>query len=131
MPRRRDPALLSQYTCRFCREQIVWGELLRLLRTDPGQAAWMQKESYAHHACLRAALRPHVPLAFVRHWNGKHPIPDDRADMAGQPCGLCGGAVAEPERTVLRVQRLNGPVKAPEFDEESVALHGTCLGGIA
>jgi hypothetical protein len=130
MPRRRDPMLLSQYICRFCGEQIVWGELLRLLRTDPGQPDYELRENYAHSACLRAKLRPEVPLTLARRWNGHVPYLDNRAEIEGQPCGFCGEAAAEAERTELRIQRIAGAIKDRTFDEESVPVHGGCLDGV-
>jgi hypothetical protein len=102
--------------------------ILRLLRVDPDQPPFMQKESACHHDCLRAVLRPELPLTFHRHWNGKAPLLDDGVDIDGQACGICGLAM-DPETLVrLRIQRPAGTVKAPEFDEQSVALHFECLG---
>ena len=129
MPRGRDPELVSQYACRFCGEQIKWGVLLRILRTDQGQPEWMGSESYAHSECLRQVLRAEVPLTLHRHWNGKHPMPDDSADTAGQPCAICGAAFSG-DATHLRVQHGKGPVRAPEFDEQSILVHPACLGDI-
>jgi hypothetical protein len=127
MGRRRDPKLLSQYLCAFCGQQVVWGELLRILRTDPGQPAYQGWEFYAHKSCARAAMRKEVPLALARHWDGKPPLPDDSHQIDGQPCGICAGAIAPPDLTRLRIQHLAGPVKRPEFDEESVPVHTACL----
>ena len=127
MGRRRDPNLLTGYLCRFCGERIRWGVILRLLRTDPEQPPFIENENYSHHDCLRAVLRPEVPLTFHRHWHGRAPLPDDSADIDGQPCGICGQAVARQDLVRLRIQRPAGTVKAPEFDEQSVPLHVACL----
>ena len=131
MGRRRDPNLLTGYLCRFCGERIRWGVILRLLRTDPGQPPFMQNENYAHHDCLRAVLRPQVELTFSRHWMGRAPMPDDSADIIGQPCGICGQDVAPEVLVQLRIQRPAGTVKAPEFDEQSVPLHFDCLAEVS
>ena len=105
--------------------------ILRLLRTDPDQPPFMQNENYAHHDCLRAVLRPEVPLTFHRHWQGRAPLLDDSADILGQPCGICGQAVAPDTLVRLRIQRPAGTVKAPEFDEQSVPLHFDCLAEVS
>jgi hypothetical protein len=128
MGRRRDPNLLTPHLCRFCGERIPWGVILRLLRVDPDQPPFMQKESACHHDCLRAVLRPKLPLTFHRHWNGKAPLPDDDADIDSKVCGICGLAMAPETLVRLRIQRPTGTVKAPEFDEQTVALHFECLG---
>ena len=131
MPRRRDPAFRTGHLCRFCGAPVAWGEIVRLLRTDPDTPPWQCNESAAHLACLRAALRPEVPLAFARHWPGKAPLPDDSAEIDGRPCGICGGAIAPAQLVRLRAQRPVGPVKAPAFDEESVPLHFECLAAVS
>lgn len=127
MFRRRNPDLLSQYLCHFCGSQIAWGSILRILRTDPGQPDYMQVELYAHRACARAGLRPEVPLAMARHWDGKPPLPDDSHEIAGRPCGLCGETIAAGAVTALRLQEPIGLVRKPEFMEESVPVHAHCL----
>lgn len=124
---RRNPELLSQYICSFCGERIKWGAILRIMRTDPGQPAYMGWELYGHHACVRAALRPEVPMAMVRHWDGKKPMPDDSNEIDGKPCGMCGEGIAATDLTRLRLQEPMGLVKRPEFDEESVPVHTRCL----
>ena len=127
MFRRRDPELLSQYICSFCGERIRWGAIRRVLRTDPGQPDYMGWELYGHDNCIRAAMRPDVPLAMERHWDGTHPMPDDSLQIEGRPCGICGGNIVEPDRTALRIQEPFGLVKKPEFQEESVPVHRPCL----
>ena len=41
---------------------------------------------------------------------------------------MWGAALDRETRVVLRVQRPAGTVKAPEFDEQTLALHAECLG---
>jgi hypothetical protein len=127
MGRRRDPAMLTQHLCRFCGARIRWGEILRLIRVDPDTPLFMLSESACHVACLAAALRDDVALAFPRHWPGKGPLPDDSADIDGRPCAICARAIAPAQLVRLRVQRPTGTVKAPEFDEQSLPLHADCL----
>jgi hypothetical protein len=76
-------------------------------------------------------LRPEVELTFPRHWPGKSPLLDDSADIDGQPCAICAQAIAPAQLVRLRIQRPTGPVKAPEFDEQSVPLHFECLAGVS
>ena len=127
MFRRRDPNLLSQYRCFACMEQIVWGEVLRIMRTDPGQPDYQGWEIYAHKACMRRVMRPEVPLSLSRHWRFKEPVPDDSHQIDGKPCGICAGGIAPAELTRLRIQEPTGLVRAPDFDEESVPVHTACL----
>ena len=131
MGRRRDPDMLTGHSCRFCGEPVSWGEILRLLRVDPGQPGYMQNESACHLECLRAVLRPDVALTFDRHWPGKSPLPDDSAEIDGRPCAMCGEAIAPAQLVRLRVQRPAGTVKAPQFDEQSVPLHFECLAAVS
>lgn len=131
MPRRRDPNFITGHRCRFCGAPVPWGQILRLLRIDVDQPAYMQKESACHAACLGAVLRPEPALTFHRHWNGKPPLPDDGADIDGRPCAICGEAIAPAALVRLRVQRPAGTVKAPEFDEQSLPLHVDCLAGVS
>lgn len=128
---RRDPELPSQYLCRICNSRIAWGVIVRVLRTDPGQPAHEMRENYLHLDCARQAFVPRVPLAFARHWGGAMPLPDDSAELAGQACGLCDKPIPAGQLTRLRLQRPMGRVRAPEFDEESVAVHRGCLDSIA
>jgi hypothetical protein len=128
---RRDPELLSQYLCRFCCERIVWGAVVRVLRVDPDMPGFMLNESYCHGTCLRRVVRPGVALTFQRHWAGKGPLPDDSADIAGQPCAICAQGIAPARLVRLRCQRPAGTVKAPEFDEQSLPFHFECLAGVS
>ena len=131
MGRRRDPATLTQHVCRFCGQRIAWGEILRLLRVDPDTPDYALNQSACHHACLAAVLRPGLALTFARHWPGKVALPDDSADIDGQPCAMCGQAIAPAELVRLRCQRPTGPVKAPAFDEQSLPLHFDCLAAVS
>jgi hypothetical protein len=127
MVRRRNPNLLTGHLCRFCGEQVPWGRILRLLRVDPDQPPFMQKESACHTACLTAMLCPELALTFHRHWNGKAPLLDDSADIDGQDCAICARPIAPAALVRLRVQRPAGTVKAPEFDEQTLPFHAECL----
>jgi len=131
MPRRRDPNLKLGHLCRFCGALVPWGEILRLLRVDPDQPAFMQKESACHAACLAAVLRPGLALTFHRHWNGKAPLLDDDADVAGRDCAICARPIAPAALVRLRVQRPAGTVKAPEFDEQTLAMHFDCIAAVS
>src|SRR5205085_12316673 len=94
MGRRRDPNFKTGHLCRFCGELVPWGTILRLLRVDPDQPGFMQKETACHTDCLRSVIRSEVPLTFRRHWNGKHPLPDDDTDIVGMPCAICAKEIA-------------------------------------
>src|SRR6185369_11378134 len=131
MPRRRDPQMLTDYLCRFCGEQIVWGTILRLIRVDPDTPPFMLSESYCHTECLRGAIRPEVPLDLHRHWNGKVPYLDDSDDIDGKPCAMCARAIAPADLVRLRVQQPVGPVKQPRFDELSLPIHFECLAAVS
>jgi hypothetical protein len=131
MPRRRDPNFTTGHLCRFCGSQVPWGTILRLLRVDPGQPGFMQKESACHTECLRGVVRPEVELTFHRHWNGKAPLLDDDADIDGKPCARCGQAIAPADLVRLRVQKPVGPVKQPLFDEQTLPLHAECLASVS
>jgi hypothetical protein len=111
---RRDPELLSQYLCRFCGERIKWGAILRLIRVDPDTPAFMLSESACHTECLRQVLRPEVELTFQRHWPGRGPLPDDSAQIDGQPCARCGEAIApRPARPPARPAPQRAPSRRP------------------
>jgi hypothetical protein len=131
MPRRRDPSFTTGHLCRFCGQLVPWGQILRLLRVDPDQPAFMQSESACHSDCLRAVLRPEMELTFHRHWNGRAPLLDDDADIDGQPCARCARPIAPAALIRLRVQRPAGTVKAPEFDEQTLPLHFECLAAVS
>ena len=131
MGNRRDPAFLTHHLCRFCGQQIPWGQILRVIRVDPDTPPFMLGESACHTACLAALLRPGVTLDFPRHWAGKGPMPDDGADIDGRPCAMCGDAIAPAALVRLRLQRPTGTVKAPEFDEQSLPVHFDCLAKVS
>ena len=130
MPR-RDPATLTQHVCRFCGERIAWGAILRVLRVDPDTPPYVRQESACHHDCLAGVLRPDIALTFARHWPGKVALPDDSAEIDGQPCARCGAAIAPAALVRLRIQRPTGTVKAPAFDEQSLPLHFDCLAEVS
>ncbi len=131
MGRRRDPATLTPHLCRFCGQQIAWGEILRVLRVDPDTPPYQLNESACHHACLARVLRPGLALAFARHWPGKVALPDDSSEIDGQPCAICAQPIAPVALVRLRVQRPAGTVKAPAFDEQSLPLHFECLAQVS
>jgi hypothetical protein len=131
MPRRRDPNFKTGHLCRFCGELVPWGAILRLIRVDPDTPGFMLSESACHTACLQGLLGADVPLTFHRRWNGRAPLLDDDADIAGQPCAMCGQAIAPAALVRLRVQKPAGPVKAPEFDEQTLPLHFDCLAAVS
>jgi hypothetical protein len=76
-------------------------------------------------------LLPYVPLTFHRHWNGRAPMLDDDSDVDGKPCAMCAKAIAPAALVRLRVQRPAGPVKKPEFDEQTLPLHTACLAAVS
>jgi hypothetical protein len=131
MPRRRDPSFTTGHLCRFCGELVPWGTILRLIRVDPDTPGFMLQESACHTGCLRRVLRPEVALTFHRHWNGKAPMLDDGADIDGKPCAMCGRAIAAGALVRLRVQKPAGPVKQPEFDEQTLPIHADCLARVS
>jgi hypothetical protein len=110
---------------------VPWGTILRLLRVDPDQPGFMQKESACHTECLSQVLRADVPLTFHRRWNGKAPLLNDDADVDGKPCAMCGQAIAAADLVRLRVQKPVGPVKQPLFDEQTLPLHAACLAAVS
>jgi hypothetical protein len=131
MPRRRDPNFITGHLCRFCGQLVPWGTILRLLRVDPDQPGFMQKESACHTECLHQVLRPEVPLTFYRQWNGRAPLLDDTGDVEGKPCAICARAIAPADLVRLRVQKPVGPVKQPLFDEQTLPLHFDCLAAVS
>ena len=131
MPRRRDPNFTTGHLCRFCGELVPWGTILRLIRVDPDTPGFMLNESACHTECLRRVLRGDVSLTFHRHWNGRAPMLDDDVDVDGKPCAMCGKAIAPATLVRLRVQKPAGPVKAPEFDEQTLPLHANCLAAVS
>ena len=131
MPRRRDPNFITGHLCRFCGELVPWGTILRLIRVDHDTPGFMLNESACHTDCLRRVLREDVSLTFHRHWNGRAPMLDDDSDVDGKPCAMCGKAIAPTALVRLRVQKPAGPVKAPEFDEQTLPLHANCLAAVS
>ena len=148
MPRRRDPSFITGQLCRFCGEPVPWGTILRLIRVDPDTPGYSLNESACHTECLRRVLRPEVALTFHRRWGGRAPMLDDDDDIflplspAGRglgegvqrqirPCAMCARAIAPAELVRLRVQRPAGPVKRPEFDEQTLPLHFDCLAAVS
>ena len=131
MARRRDPNFLTGHLCRFCGQPVPWGTILRLIRVDPDTQPYELNESARHTECLRSVLRPEVPLTLHRHWNGKRPLLDDSADVDGKPCAICARDIALTDLVRLRVQRPAGPVKKPEFDEQTLPLHFDCLAAVS
>jgi hypothetical protein len=131
MPRRRDPNFTTGHLCRFCGEPVPWGSILRLIRVDPDTPGFMLNESACHTECLRDVLRPEVALTFHRHWNGRAPMLDDDADIDGKPCAMCTKPIARADLVRLRVQKPAGPVKQPEFDEQTLPLHAACLAAVS
>jgi hypothetical protein len=127
MPRHRDPNFSTGHLCRFCGELVPWGTILRLIRTDPDTPGYMLLETACHTECLRKVLRPSVELTFHRHWEGLAPMLDDSADVYGQPCARCGKDIAPQVLVRLRVQKPVGPVKQPQFDEQTLPFHFDCL----
>jgi hypothetical protein len=148
MPRRRDPNFTTGHLCRFCGQLVPWGTILRLIRVDPDTPGYMLLETACHTECLRRLLRPEAALTFHRHWAGRAPLPDDDDDIflplspAGRgqgegeqrqirPCVMCGRAIAADQLVRLRVQKPVGPVKRPEFDEQTLPLHFDCLAAVS
>src|SRR5262245_22654060 len=123
MPRTRDPNFITGHLCRFCGELVPWGTILRLLRVDPDTPGYMLLETACHTECLRSVLHPGVELNFHRHWSGKAPYFDDDADVAGKPCAICSQAIDADHLVRLRIQKPVGPVKRPEFDEQTLPFH--------
>lgn len=131
MTRTRSVDFTTGHLCRFCGKVVPWGAILRLIRVDPDTPGFMLSESACHTECLRAVLRPEVALTFHRHWNGRAPMLDDDADVDGKPCAMCARDIAAPDLVRLRVQRPAGPVKRPEFDEQTLPLHFECLAAVS
>ncbi|HYU95540.1 MAG TPA: hypothetical protein VE989_05185 [Sphingomicrobium sp.] len=131
MPRRRDPNFITGHLCRFCGELVPWGTILRLIRVDPDTPGYMLNETACHKECLKRVLRPEVALTLHRHWAGRAPLPDDDADVDGRPCAMCGQAIAPAALVRLRVQKPVGPVKRPQFDEQTLPLHFDCLAAVS
>ena len=131
MGKRRDPNFTTGHLCRFCGQLVPWGTILRIIRTDPDTPPYMLNETAAHTECLAQLLRPGLTLTFPRHWAGRAPYLDDSADIDGQPCALCAKPIAPATLVRLRVQKPTGPVKRPEFDEQSLPVHFDCLAKVS
>ena len=131
MPRTRDPNFVTGHLCRFCGELVPWGTILRLLRVDPDTPGYMLLETACHTECLRRVLRPEVELTFHRHWEGRTPLLDDEADIAGRPCAMCGEAIAPDVLVRIRAQKPVGPVRKTLFDEQSLPFHFDCLAAVS
>lgn len=156
MGRRRDPNFTTGHLCRFCGQLVPWGTILRIIRVDPDTPGYMLNETACHTECLAKLLRPEVELTFPRHWGGRVPYLDDDEDIylplspggrgrdparqgregegeqrTIRPCALCGKAIAPANLVRLRVQRPVGPVKQPEFDEQSLPVHFDCLAAVS
>ena len=148
MPRRRDPNFTTGHLCRFCGQLVPWGTILRIIRTDPGTPGYMLNETACHTECLTKLLRPGLALTFPRHWAGRVPYLDDDADIfialspagrglgegeqrATRPCAFCALPIAPETLVRLRVQKPVGPVKRPEFDEQSLPVHFECLAAVS
>jgi len=153
MGKRRDPNFTTGHLCRFCGQLVPWGTILRVIRTDKDTPAFMLSESACHTECLARQLRPGVELTFPRHWNGKAPYLEDDEDIftkdsplpsmgrggggvtpenrTPHPCAMCGKAIAADDLVRLRIQKPAGPVKRPEFDEQSLPVHAACLASVS
>jgi len=131
MTRRRDPKFKTGHLCRFCGGLISWEAILRLIRVDPDTPGYMLNESACHTECLMHHLRRGTPLTFHRHWAGRTPMPEDDADVDGKPCAMCGLAIAPATLVRLRVQKPVGPIRKPEFDEQTLPLHFDCLAAVS
>jgi len=157
MPRRRNPNYTTGHLCRFCGELVPWGTILRIIRVDPDTPGYMLNETACHTGCLARQLRPGVELTFPRHWSGGAIYLDDDDDIFQplsprgrgrlaegergegaegverklRPCAMCGEEIAPPELVRLRIQKPVGPVKRPEFDEQSLPVHFECLARVS
>ena len=127
----RDPNFKTGHLCRFCGELVPWGTILRLIRTDPDTPGYMLLETACHTECLERLLRPGVELTLHRHWEGRAPLLDDRADWERKPCAMCGKEIAPDTLVRLRVQKPVGPVKQPLFDEQTLPFHFDCLAAVS
>jgi hypothetical protein len=55
----------------------------------------------------------------------------EEPDRAIRPCALCAQPIAPADLVRLRVQKPTGPVKAPQFDEQSLPVHFECLAAVS
>ena len=51
--------------------------------------------------------------------------------MDGKPCAMCGKDISAADLVRLRVQKPVGPVKKPQFDEQTLPLHFECLAAVS
>ena len=91
----------------------------------------MLLETACHTECLARVLRPGIELTLHRHWEGRAPLLDDRADWERKPCAMCGKEIAPDTLVRLRVQKPVGPVKQPLFDEQTLPFHFDCLAAVS
>ena len=125
--RASPPAIFAASAASWCRGARSW----RLILLIPTRRASCSNESACHTERLRSHLRPEVELTFHRHWNGRAPMPDDFGDIDGQPCAMCGKDIAPARLVRLRVQKPVGPVKQPQFEEQTLPLHFECLAAVS
>jgi hypothetical protein len=59
------------------------------------------------------------------------PLPIEGRGKSIQPCAMCGREIAPDKLVRLRVQKPVGPVKRPEFDEQTLPLHFDCLAAVS
>ena len=56
---------------------------------------------------------------------------ETRSTPSIRPCALCAQPIAPANLVRLRVQRPTGPVKAPQFEEQSLPVHFECLAAVS
>ena len=59
------------------------------------------------------------------------PSPSRGGGKSVRPCAMCARAIAAPDLVRLRVQRPAGPVRKPEFDEQTLPVHFECLAAVS
>ena len=59
------------------------------------------------------------------------PSPSRGGSKPIRPCAMCARPIAPAALVRLRVQRPTGPVKRPEFDEQTLPLHFDCLAAVS
>lgn len=59
------------------------------------------------------------------------PSPSSEGNQQIRPCALCALPIAPATLVRLRVQKPTGPVKRPEFDEQSLPVHFDCLAAVS
>jgi hypothetical protein len=113
MGRRRDPNFHTGHLCRFCGALVPWGEIVRLIRTDPDTPPFMLCEKRLPPRLPRGVLRPGVALAFARHWPAAARCPTTTPRSPATRARSAPREIAPPDLVRLRAQRPTGPVKAP------------------